>query len=130
MSAASVVARGRVAAAALMVDTCTIRRVTGRPVNPITLKIAPTYETIYTGVCRVQLRDTAAGQPEAGDHSSTTVRTIVSVPMSVTDVRVDDEVVVASSGDADLVDRVLRVRSLFHKTHATARRLECEEVQA
>ena len=30
--------------------------------------------------------------------------------------------------DADLIGRLFRVRDLAHKTHATARRVQCEEV--
>lgn len=117
-------------AEAMMVDSCTIRRVTGTTTNPTTLEVVPTYATIYSGKCRVQLRDTAATQAEAGELNHAAVRTIVQVPMTVTGVAVDDEVLIAASLDADLVGRTFRVRGLFHKTHATARRIECEETQS
>lgn len=113
-----------------MVDTCTIRRVTGESMNATTLAMTPTYSTVYTGRCRVQLRDAQAANPDAGEHGFVVGRTIVQVPVSATGVQINDEVVLSASVDADLVGRVLRVRGLFHKTHASARRLECEEVQA
>lgn len=115
---------------ALMVDTCTIRRKNGPGVpDPVTLKITPTYDVVYSGKCRVQLRDTVATRPDAGERLATVVRTILQVPVSVTGVEVGDEVLMVTSADPDLVGRTLRVRSLFHKTHATSRRFECEETQ-
>jgi len=115
---------------ALMTDTCTIKRQTGTALNATTLAMEPTYTTLYTGKCRVQLRDTVATQPDAGERAHAIVRTIVQVPVATTGVRVDDVVTVTASADADLTGRAFRVRSTFHKTHATSRRLECEELQA
>jgi len=114
----------------LMTDTCTIKRQAGTAMNATTLAMEPTYTTVYSGKCRVQLRDTVATQPDAGERAHATVRTILQIPVSVTGVKVDDTVTITASADADLTTRTLRVRSVFHKTHATARRLECEEVQA
>jgi len=114
----------------LMTDTCTIKRQSGTAMNATTLAMEPTYTTIYSGKCRVQLRDTVATQPDAGERAHAIVRTILQVPVSVTGVLVDDVVTITASADADLATRTLRVRSAFHKTHATARRLECEEIQA
>lgn len=117
-------------AEARMVDTCLIRRKSGPGVpDPVTLKITPTYTTIYSGKCEFQLRDTIAVRPEAGERVATVVRTITKVPVSATGVEVGDEVVAQTSRDPDLVGAVLRVKSRFHKTYATCRRLECEETQ-
>lgn len=113
-----------------MVDTCTVRRVTGEAMNATTLVMEPTYSTVYAGRCRVQLNDAAPMRPDAGEHRGTLMRTIVQIPVSVTTVRVDDVVTVALSEDTELSGRSFRVAAMFHKTHASARRLECEETQA
>lgn len=132
MSIESVLARGRGAAERIMQDACTIRRKTGESMDPVTLQMVPVYTTLYSGKCRVQITSTLAGSvmPEAGERVVAVQRLQVQVPVIVTGVAVDDEVVVsAAKHDPDLVGRVYRVRSEFAKTHATSRRLECEEAQ-
>lgn len=134
MTAASALARGRLRAESLMVDACTISRTDpeAAPVwNEATMGYdPPAGSTVYTGRCRVQLRDTMASTPEAGERVVVVQRAVVQVPMTVTGVRVGDVVTVTSAAhDPDLVGNVYRVRSLFAKTHATARRLEVEEAQ-
>lgn len=130
MTAQAVMEAGRVAAERLMVDTCTVKHQTGETMDPVTLQMTPTYTTLYTGKCRVQLTATVALMPEAGERVIATQRVTVQLPTTVTGVQVDDIVqVTAAAHDGDLVGRVYRVRSEFAKTHATARRLECEESQ-
>jgi hypothetical protein len=133
MTAASVLARGRAAAERLMVDECTITRAgEGEPVfNETTMQYdPPPGSTVYTGRCRVQLTGAMAGTPEAAERVLVVQRATVQVPISVTGVEVDDVVTItASAHDPDLVGNRYRVRSLFAKTHATARRLEVEETQ-
>lgn len=130
MTAASILVRGRTAAERLMVDTCTIRRQSGETMDPVTLQMVPTYTTVYSGKCRVQITAVVgATMPEAGERTVVTQRISVSIPMDAA-ARVDDQVVMETAAhDADLVGRVYRVRSEFAKTHATARRLECEDTQ-
>lgn len=134
MTAASAVARGRTAAERLMVDKCIVTRPSsGAPVwNEDTMGYdLPPGSTIYSGPCRVQLSAAMANTPEAGERVLAVQRSTVSVPMLVTGVQVDDVVTVtASAHDPDLVGNTYRVRSLFAKTHATARRLEVEETQS
>ena len=128
MSAASVLARGRAAAEALMVDTCTIRRITGSTTDPDTGVITPTYSTIYTGQCRVQQQAASASGQETGEAYALILPFVLQVPISVTGVRTEDQVTItASVHDPDLVNRMLLVKDLAHKTHATARRLGCTE---
>ena len=114
-----------------MQDACTIRRQTGESMDPVTLQMTPTYSTLYDGKCRVQINAVVgATTPEAGERVVVTQRIQVQVPMTVTGVQVDDRIdITAAAHDADLVGRAYRVRSEFAKTHATARRLECEEAQ-
>ena len=130
MSVASLLAQGRAAAERLMVDTCTIRRRTGETTSPVTGAVTPTYSTIYTGRCRVQQSaiGASATAAEVGEARRLMLSLEVQVPMTVTGVRAEDEVLVtASAHDEDLVDRVLIVKALAHKTHSTSRRIGVEE---
>jgi hypothetical protein len=128
MSRASVLARGRVAAEAGMVDTCTIRRRTGTSTDRDTGATIPVYATQYTGKCRVQQATAQAQQAEAGQDHLLLLRLEVQLPMSVTGLEVGDEVTIDTSAhDADLPGRVFTVRDLAHKTHATARRVQVIE---
>ena len=56
------------------------------------------------------------------------VRLVVQLPMSVTGVAAEDEVLLtASAHDADLTGRTFIVSDLANKTHASARRIGIEE---
>lgn len=114
-----------------MVDTIVVEELTGRTLNPTTAEYVDVYTTRYSGPGRVQLRDTLATLPDGGERAATIVRTIVSLPISATGLEPGFRVrVSAAVSDPDLVGKVYRLRSLADKTHATARRLECEETQA
>ena len=129
MSRASVLARGRAAAEAGMVDSCTITREYAGAVDENTGRIAVTAQAIYSGACRVQNQRTQSRAEDAGEDYKLLLPLEVQLPTSVTGVLVGDLVTItAAVNDADLVDRVLRVRDLAHKSEATARRLRCEEV--
>jgi hypothetical protein len=128
VSRASVLARGRLAAEAGMVDACTVRRRTGTATDPDTGATTPTYASLYAGKCRVQQATAQAQQTEAGQDYLLLLRLEVQLPMSVTGLQVGDEVTItASAHDADLPGRVFTVRDLAHKTHATARRVQVIE---
>ncbi len=122
MSRASVLARGRAAATAGMVDACTITRVTGHTTDPDTGVQTPTTATVYTGACRVQQRTPGGARPaDAGME--------LQLPNSATGIAVGDTAVItASVNDGDLLGREFRVRELAHKSEATARRIGVEEV--
>lgn len=130
MTRASVLARGRTAALAGMVDTCRITRVTGTVTDPDTGVVTPGYTTIYEGVCRVQQRSASDARPaDAGEAYLVLLRLELQLPNSATGIAVGDTATItASVNDADLVDREFRVRELAHKSEATARRLGVEEV--
>jgi hypothetical protein len=128
MSATSATLRGRLAAEALMVDTCTVQRQTGSTTNDTTGVVTPTYSTIYTGKCRVQQRVPVSKPADVGQAHVWLQRLELQVPMSVTGIASDDLVTITDSLlDADLVGRTFRVRELGHKTHMTARRVQLEE---
>lgn len=129
MTAAASALAGRTAALALMVDTCTITRVTpGTVFNEATGQYdAATVTTIYTGACRVKPRDNADRVVQYGQEAVSFWPFIVSVPMTVTTVDLDDLVTItASSLDPALVGLVLRVREVLSGSHLTARRMSCE----
>lgn len=132
MTLAGTLTAGRAAAEALMVDACTITRSGGAPVfNPATgAYTAPADVEVYDGKCRVQVSDAINEQsPEFGGREVTLQQAVVSVPVSGTGVAVGDTVTVtASEHDPELVGVVYRVLALHRKSHATARRLRCEEV--
>lgn len=127
MSRDSVLARGRTAAEAGMVDTCTIARVT-ETTDEDTGEVTPTTSPLYTGACRVQQRTVTATPADAGEAHALMLALEVQLPMSVTGLRTEDRITItASAHDPDLVDRVFLIRSLAHKTHATARRVQVVE---
>lgn len=130
MSRASVLARAQAFAAGGFVDSCTITRVTGHTTDPDTGVQTPTEATIYTGPCRVQQQAAANARPaDVGEDYQLLLRLEVQLPATVTGVEVADTVTItAAAHDADLVDRVFRVRELAHKTHLSARRIGVEEV--
>lgn len=130
MSAATALARGRAAAEALMVDTCTIQRTTGTATDPHTGEITPTQAVIYSGACKVQQPDTQATEQKPGQAELLMVRRELHLPIVTSDgVRADDEVTIDTSvHDADLVGRLFAVRGEMSKSMSTARRLGVEEV--
>lgn len=128
MNPAAVLARGRAAAEALMVDTCTLRRRSGETTDPDTGEVTGTYTDVYDGPCRVQQAGTQAGAEEPGEAYVLMLRLEVQLPMSVTGLEVGDEIeITASVHDPDLVGRVFLIRDLAHATHKTARRVQVTE---
>jgi hypothetical protein len=130
MSRASVLARGRAAALAGMVDTCRITRVTSVVTDPDTGVQTPTTETVYEGVCRVQQRSASGTRPtDAGEAYALMLRLELQLPNSATGIVVGDVAeLLTSVNDSDLVGRLFRVHDLAHKSEATARRIGVEEV--
>jgi hypothetical protein len=132
MSRASVLARGRAAAEAGMVDTCTIVRITATSTNPITGVVTATSPTtIYTGPCRVQER---GGYPRdintAPDQPQLAIARELQLPVATSaDVRAGDRVTItASAHDPGLVGVVAWLRAQPAKSEATARRFHFEQV--
>lgn len=128
MDVAAVIERGRAAAEALMVDACLIRRATGGEGSDDDGNVVKEYTDLYAGRCRVQQRTGQATQADAGEDYLLLLRLEVHLPMGVTALKVGDEVTItASQHDPDLIGRVLLVRDLAHKTHATSRRVGVTE---
>lgn len=127
---AAALARGRAAVQALMVDTCTITRVTGSSTDPGTGVVTETTTEVYAGRCRVQGSKAGQGvRMDPGETSVVMLRLEVQLPMSVVGLAEGDEVTVtASVHDEDLVGCRFRIHDLAHKTHATSRRVLVTEV--
>lgn len=131
MSAAALVARGRAAALALMVDSCTITRTATSSTNLQTGAVTGTVTTIYAGPCRVQrLPSGGIARPAVvGEAQLYQQPLYVQAPTTAVGVRVDDVVTITASAlDADLVGHTYWVKELPAKTHTTMHRFGCEEV--
>jgi hypothetical protein len=119
----------RAQAESLMQDACTITRTTaGTTFNETTGQYdAGSTSTLYTGKCRVKPRDNADRVVQFGERAVSFWPYIVSVPMSVTTVELNDVITITASAlDASLVGLKLRVREVLAGSHLTARRLSCE----
>jgi hypothetical protein len=111
-----------------MVDACTITRVGTRVTDTTTGEVTEPVSTLYTGQCRVQQAQAQATEETVGEDHLLLLRLEVQLPMSVTGLEVGDLITItASAHDPDLPGRVFRIHDLAHKTHATARRVQCVE---
>lgn len=125
MSIARAIARGRRAADRLraQAETCTIRRTTGKTTGPGGV-VVPTYDELYSGECRVQQQAPSASPQDAGESYALMLPLTVQLPITVTDLRTEDEITIdTSTYDPDLPGRVFLIRDLAHKAHATQRRV-------
>lgn len=122
---------GRVAAARLMTDTCTITRVTGRSFNETTLVYSDTTTTVYSGPCRVKALNQGDLVVDAGQRQAMTREYLLSIPVADAFPEVGDRVAItASQFDTAQAGLVLTVVGSMHGSQQTARRLRCQEVTA
>lgn len=131
MSRDSVLAMGRAAAAAGLVDACTITRVTGSTTNRDTGARTPETATVYTGVCRLQeIFGFSRDVTPAPDQSQLARYRVLQLPVTTSlDVRVGDEVTMTGCAhDPDMVGARLVVRDQSGKTESTVRRVGVEEI--
>lgn len=128
LNPAPALARGRAAAEALMVDTCTIRRRSNPVTSTVDATVTWTTTTVYSGKCRFQQQASRAREEDEGEAYVRMLRLELYLPMAVTGIRTIDEVTCDTSAlDPDLSGRVFLIQELAHKTHATARRMRLEE---
>ena len=119
-----------------MLDSCVIARPASGTPSPADFNEAtgtynpPTSTQVYAGRCQVQLVDVLPQVAVSGEADVFSQRAIVKLPVDGSaGVRIGDVVTMtAATLDADLLGRSYVVRGLHHKTFATARRLQCEEV--
>jgi hypothetical protein len=134
MSAVVAVLRGRVAAAALMLDTCTVRRPTGALVTdpetgvdtPEMLPVYPIGDT--AGICKVQSAIAQAGSPVAGGHMFTVEQLELHLPVSSSLRAGDVATITAAALDPDLVGLKFRLVELARGSLRTADRWNVELV--
>lgn len=125
----STVYAGRAAAERLMTDSCTVQRKTGQSMSETTLVVTPTWNTLYTGKCRVKVDNAGDLTVDVGARAGSVRDYIVSVPVSSTVFEVGDLVTVtASSLDTTQAGLALRIVGVLHGSQITARRFRCQEV--
>jgi hypothetical protein len=129
MTAIDAVLRGRKAAEALMLDQCTITRPGEVVTDPNTGDVTNTSTEVYAGKCKVQSKDSATANPEAGEHQFTVVSRQVHIPANAADVRDGDVVTLTASAlNAFTVGKQYRVAGFTPDTFDTAFRLPVKEV--
>jgi len=125
---------GRLAAEALMVDTCLITSPgSGEPTwdDEDGTYTEPERPVVYEGPCKVQRTALEPRQAEAGERTFAVEAARVDVPMAVVGVRIGQRVeILTAEYDPDLAGARFRVESIGAKTWATARRLRCSEGEA
>lgn len=128
----------RADAQALMQDTCQITRVTGYAAqDEISMREVPVTVPVLTSMCRLQVQGTAASgslqlsEVESGAHVETVARVILVLPYDTVGVRVNDLATITALGPGTMpteLGRQLRVVGFSPKTHATALRVQVEDV--
>ena len=131
MTVGPILARARAAFLRRMRATCTIRRVTGTTLDPLTGADVPTFTDVYSGPCYTRYPGLAFEQnPEAGGAVYTISRLVVRIPHG-TEIVSGDVVTIDSDPDnPQMVGTVLRVASVDGQSQASAQRLLCEDYQA
>lgn len=130
MSLEGAISRGRSLAERLMVDACSIARPTGESTGAGGV-ITPTTSAVYTGKCRLQVRqETGAGQT-VGEAFIIVQRLELQLPMTAPEVFEGDRVTMTASAlDPQLVGKEYVVRDVVRKTHLTSRRVTVLEVSS
>lgn len=127
MSVEGVLAAGRTAALMLMRDTCTVDRKDGAPVlNEETGQYEQTWETVYTGVCRVKPR--TQREADWGEREVALGQYVAVLPWDAApEIQRGDRLTVTASDDVWLIGRHLEVLAVALAGTATARRLLVED---
>lgn len=118
----------RAEAESLMLDSCTITR-PGSPVtDPDTGDVTESSTEVYTGKCKVQSKDSATANPEAGGAVFTVVSRQVHIPANAADVQDGDVVTITASRlNSFTVGKQYRVAGFTPDTFDTAFRLPVKE---
>lgn len=129
MSVKGFVLAGRRHAEALMVDTCTVRPVTGHTTNPSTGVVTPTYgAAVYTGRCKIQNQRSFPSNPDAGEHQWTVTPNFIHIPASAAAVDTGQVLEITAAFDPQNVGRKFHIKSGDRKSLQTAIRLIVDEV--
>lgn len=123
---------GRRAAESLMLDSCIVSRPGGEPVWDENRGdyVAPAPVTVYEGRCKVQTRNVAVAEADAGEREIGVLAWEVHLPVDGTGgvTRGDTVEVTAAALDSSLVGRQFTVSGPHVGTAKTARRLPVEAV--
>lgn len=117
---------GRRQAELLMESSCVITRQTGTAPDGNGVEV-PTFDTIYTGTCRLRMPDARPNTVAAAGQAIAVQSPVLSLPVTATgagDVRTDDIATVTSPLDGNTV--VCRIAGFHTQTHSTARRFPVE----
>jgi hypothetical protein len=129
MTRETVLAAGRAAAEAAMMDTCTVHRGAVTAVNTQTGAQTVTSTLLYTGVCRFVKSGGASGT-KVGGAFQLMLGLQVHLPITAASegLRPGDRVTcTASRNDPELVGRVMRIHELPHESETIARRFGVQE---
>lgn len=131
MTADLLLIRAQAAAVALMVDACVVKRRSTQTTDPDTGIITQNYTTIYTGKCRVQRRTMFDRPHNVGQAYVYMLAVELQLPITVIGIVTEDiATITASVHDTDLVNRVFTIRGFSHKTHPSARHIQCVEINS
>lgn len=138
MSATSITLRGRQKALELMLDSCTVKHLTGSSTDQDTGVVTPTYSTVYSGTgpggggpCKVQQSSPATAPTDLGEAAVFVGQLTLHLPVTAGTAAVapDDLVTITACAlDSSLVGKTFRLRGPAHKSFATARRFPMVEV--
>lgn len=130
MSRDSVLARGRAAAEAGMVDTCIVEAKTGTTTDRQTGDATTTYATVYSGKCQLKKGDALGERTTAGEGQVVILRPTLKLPIEGSEAVARGHRVTMTScvHDPDTVGRQYTIRDEANQSAVTARRLILEEV--
>ena len=119
----------RANAEALMVDTCRITSAGDPVTDNDTGNVTTTRTTVYEGKCKVQSKDSAVSNPEAGGATFTVVSRQVHIPANAAEILDGYEVeITASLLNSFTVGKVYRVEGFTPDSFDTAYRLPVKEI--
>lgn len=124
MSVAGALARGRAAHLQVMIEACTIKRLTDQTMDANDV-LVDTFATVYTGQCRVKAfrtgHDLTSGQVAVMQRSYD-----VQLPWDATgEAKRGDVVTITASDDSWLIGRPLTLIEVNYSGTQTARHLLC-----
>ena len=129
MSIESLLMDGRIAAEALMVDSCRIERPGEVVTDPDSGVVSPSHELVYEGRCKVQQTLAQSTDAEAGGAVFTVQGSRLDIPVGAGPVRTGDRVRMLSGvHNPALAGNVYRIVELFEKSWQTAQRVRVEEL--
>ncbi len=134
-AAKETLAAGRALSVSLMVDTCVVRRPTGRTaIDPTTRRETVVWETLFTSKCKIQSSAVQAwsfSDSQAAGRTAITLDSEIQMPWDTPRLDVGDEIeITASTVNPQSVGRKYRVDTPTVKTFSTKSGVQVQEVIA